>query len=558
MEMKAKFVSAIIVTMLLASIVSFIGFAYAHTATDPFVTDLIAGGGNPKSAIDVGDVLIWNDEDCLYVKYVITVDGWALAETHLAVATSLSGIPQTKTGNPIPGHFAYFTYHCPPVTEYVYQIPQTWADGATLYIAAHAKVVHIVHECIYVVSDPSVEWSSDGAAWFPTFACWVHPNWANIPGATWIWRTELTDPAWEYANVPDGGWYFKKAFTIPSSAYNIEASMVAANGDNAYRIAINGVSLVPDGEGAMSKDGPDNYEWSTIVNHAIPENTIVPGYNEIQLRAMNYFNWGDAYSNPAGLIFKMQLCYDYIDMEETAWGYGENFPGKNWATYITYGWEWSERWPETGTAYIGYEDWTGGDFDYNDFGMSMVVTEFKTPSGIEEIDIRCQGLVKLAGWHHKIHISLTDSVTAYVHLEEWDKTETTQYRSEDYTFTTGEIDVLLFDDTATDVGHITTVHITFEEPVTLTRAPPYDPYIYVINQNAEFHIGDAQLKTTPAGDAHLPYILDVPVTWLPPAEGCAIWDVYGYFDDFYVTGSPTDWYSYLTGPNPTVPYVPYP
>jgi hypothetical protein len=26
--------------------------AYAHTADDPFVTDLIAGGGNPASALD--------------------------------------------------------------------------------------------------------------------------------------------------------------------------------------------------------------------------------------------------------------------------------------------------------------------------------------------------------------------------------------------------------------------------------------------------------------------------------------------------------------------------
>ncbi|MEM2386334.1 MAG: hypothetical protein QXO67_05050, partial [Candidatus Bathyarchaeia archaeon] len=154
---------------------------------------------------------------------------------HLAVATSLAEIPQTKTGNPIPGKFQYSSYHDPSdfVTEYTYQIPLTWDTSKTLYIAAHAKVVHVSHECVTIVSDKSVEWSADGINWQPAVACWVHPNWADIEGATWIWRTQYTDPAWEYANVPDGGWYFRKAFTIPSTAFNIEADRVAANGDNA-------------------------------------------------------------------------------------------------------------------------------------------------------------------------------------------------------------------------------------------------------------------------------------------------------------------------------------
>lgn len=387
--MKAKIVVTImIVVMLFASVPYFIKSAYADVVT----VDLIAGGGNPASAITVGYVKVWNDLNYLYVKYVITEEGWYLTETHLAVATSLSGIPQTKTGNPIPGKFQYSTCHDPSdfVTEYTYQIPLAWDVGTTLYIAAHAKVVHVTHECVTIVSDESVEWSADGINWQPAVACWVHPYWEDIEGATWIWRTQYTNPAWEYENVPEGGWYFRKAFTIPSTAFNIEADVVAANGDNAYRIAINGKALNPEGEGAMSKDGPDNYEWSTIVNHEIPEGAVVPGYNEIQLRALNYFDWGDCFSNPAGLCFKMQLCYYYVDREETAWGFGKRFPGKNWATYFTYRVQpVIIRWPVEGTAYIGYEDWTGGDFDYNDFGMSMVVTETHTPSGVKAIDIRC-------------------------------------------------------------------------------------------------------------------------------------------------------------------------
>ncbi|MDH4137951.1 MAG: hypothetical protein OEW09_14715, partial [Anaerolineae bacterium] len=46
--------------------------------------DLIAGQN-----YDVGDVVVWGDGQTLYVKYVISVEGCLLAETHLAIADSL-------------------------------------------------------------------------------------------------------------------------------------------------------------------------------------------------------------------------------------------------------------------------------------------------------------------------------------------------------------------------------------------------------------------------------------------------------------------------------------
>ena len=115
------------------------GVAFAHRASDPYSTDLIAGGGNPKSAIDAGDVLVWNDADTLYVKYVTEGD-WCLAETLLAVGDELSDIPQTRKGSPIPGQFPYSEQHdC--VTEYTYEIPLEWDFDAELFIAAHAVVI---------------------------------------------------------------------------------------------------------------------------------------------------------------------------------------------------------------------------------------------------------------------------------------------------------------------------------------------------------------------------------------------------------------------------------
>jgi len=112
--------------------------AFAHTADDPFVTDLTAGGGNPKSAMDVGDVEVWNDGEYLYVKYVVTDEDWCLTETHLEVATAPEDIPQ-KNGNPIPGQFTHEGEHdCVAGVEY--KIDLSWAAGTALSIAAHGVV----------------------------------------------------------------------------------------------------------------------------------------------------------------------------------------------------------------------------------------------------------------------------------------------------------------------------------------------------------------------------------------------------------------------------------
>jgi hypothetical protein len=113
--------------------------AYAHTADDPFVTDLIAGGGNPASAIDVGDVLVWNDGEQLFVRYHVTAQDWCLTETHSHVATSADAIPQTKKGNPIPGKFDFSaTLDC--VASLTFVVPLTWGPGVELFIATHASL----------------------------------------------------------------------------------------------------------------------------------------------------------------------------------------------------------------------------------------------------------------------------------------------------------------------------------------------------------------------------------------------------------------------------------
>jgi hypothetical protein len=131
-----KLIQVLTVVSLMLALVPVV--AFAHTADDPFVTDLTAGGGNIKSAMDVGDVLVWNDGENLYVKYVVTDEDGCLTETHLEVATQLEDIPQ-KNGNPPPGQFTYEGEHdC--VADWTYTIPLSWVSGTEILIAAHGVV----------------------------------------------------------------------------------------------------------------------------------------------------------------------------------------------------------------------------------------------------------------------------------------------------------------------------------------------------------------------------------------------------------------------------------
>ncbi|MFW9962144.1 MAG: hypothetical protein ACFFCX_01145, partial [Candidatus Sifarchaeia archaeon] len=125
----------------------------AHTADDPLIIELIAGGGNEASAVDVGEVQVWNDGDYLYVKYVIDTDltpddpsddgvPTFIYETHLQIFTDdveFTDVPH-KNGNPIPGHFDYNIEHDPGVSEYTYQIPLDWNVDDEIFIASHAVV----------------------------------------------------------------------------------------------------------------------------------------------------------------------------------------------------------------------------------------------------------------------------------------------------------------------------------------------------------------------------------------------------------------------------------
>jgi hypothetical protein len=97
------------------------------------VKDLMAG-----QHINIGSVTVNNDMNNLYVTYN-TVENWYINELHLYVG-NLSGLPKTKSGNPIPGHFPYSKSFSNNTLSYTFVIPLSSISEDCYIIAAHSSV----------------------------------------------------------------------------------------------------------------------------------------------------------------------------------------------------------------------------------------------------------------------------------------------------------------------------------------------------------------------------------------------------------------------------------
>lgn len=190
-------------SLVLLSFLTLAGPALATTSVcgSATVTTLYAG-----RTIDAGTVRVSNDASNLYVEYS-TKNGWLLTETHLAIALTLAGIPQTKTGNPKVGNFPYQRTYNPPVASdtYVFSLDQLavslgldrFTCGSTsLVIAAHAVVVQL---------DGSGGTSHQETGW---------ANGPGFPGANWAtyfgYTIQCCPPAvilpGDFRTQTQGGW----------------------------------------------------------------------------------------------------------------------------------------------------------------------------------------------------------------------------------------------------------------------------------------------------------------------------------------------------------------
>jgi hypothetical protein len=135
----------------------------------------------------------------------------------------------------------------------------------------------------------------------PAVATWdAHPRWtARLTDATWIWDSYLEpDPRSDRTVV------FDRVFSLPSGATGLEGT-IAIGADNSYVCTLNG-------------DGADRLV-SAIETNYFMEDVRVFSVNDLLVGGDNLFqcevrNWGQpergtAYSNPAGLLYRMDISF---------------------------------------------------------------------------------------------------------------------------------------------------------------------------------------------------------------------------------------------------------
>lgn len=348
--------------------------------------------------IDIGSVTVTSDATYLYVTYHLDA-GWCMTQSHFAVATTSAALPQKK-GNAIPGKFPYGASYSPCATGDVALDPiqltgiTGWTPGATLYFAAHAAVNKIETRSVL----PTVTWTRS-----------AEPATANYPGygAQWdkadAFAIPLTNPviwdsgtyhaysgpgtapefaSWLYGVTdPIGGSYaeasdlrrFQASFEIPDECTITGVSMYTGDtpgipindnlyifvnsGDLAYwggtRVDAIGATFMGVAGQQAIRTTPVSQAYETdgwYIPGDFPELTgFVSGTNVIDIFTEENERWGGM-GKPT-----IELDCTYIADTETAWGDGEDFPGKNWATYFSI--------TPTQTDVTGSGVWLATDYD---------------------------------------------------------------------------------------------------------------------------------------------------------------------------------------------------
>lgn len=352
----------ILIAVLIFGLLCIAAPALAHTMADPYKTDLIAG-----QHIDAGDVLVWNDEEYLYVKYLAR-DGWCLAETHLAVAVDLAGIPQTgnnkapakngkapaksgkageTNGNPIPGQFEYGDEYDPCVGSDTFEIPLgEWAQGTELFIAAHAVVQKrggldclegiLPDRVTIVVRFPS---STQDPAYLPgvtvsggTTLDGTYPGWCVNTGTNIVQGKEYTAAVYSsYGSIPSGtidhpenldlvNWIINQGFV----------GKQGSNGTYTYGDVQRAIwRLVDDVPGYETYTGYDEDRVGEILAAANANGRgFKPGPGDLVAIVL---------VPEGGQVIIIVVPVPCGEGEETAWGAGTRFVEKgNWGTYFNY------------------------------------------------------------------------------------------------------------------------------------------------------------------------------------------------------------------------------
>jgi hypothetical protein len=392
-------------------------------------TDLIAGGGNPASAENVGEVSLFDNGDGTYDVTYHTTGDWYINEVHLQLACNSGDIPQTKNGNPIPGKFAYTDSGLSTQTYTFEDVEPLDGDGqpATcsadcLVVAAHAVVKDTSAVFCDLDTDEAIVYgierfsgdvyavnAIDGNSPIPELIFTISgvplgsakPNglaydslndrlyFCDYQPTTTLYFWDFGESVQKTAgslgdtDVANAGFYNGKYY------YIVGGNNAGGGTDDLYEVAFNADGTIAVGYPVKIADiASDVHGWTFNGDIAIKDGVIY-GWGKCDIHGKYEFFTYDLYTNvftvneTAFQAYSMQLAFGsdgtlyghesrdngnfYIvdttngnliglqmnpsgklftdcasglrcyNAEETAWGAGPEFLGKNWATYFECG-----------------------------------------------------------------------------------------------------------------------------------------------------------------------------------------------------------------------------
>jgi hypothetical protein len=168
----------------------------AHTEASPYIVDLIADGGSSATATDVGNVSVWNDGDKLHVKYEITDLDWIITETHLYAGKNVS--PTSA-----PGQFPYDDDDAASVSDTVvtYAIPLDDIDAYSMQVNKKGKPTGVM------IADGTPGVGPCNDVYIATHAVVVKETTTELVTNGGFETPEVTAvQGWDIFDSPAGGW----------------------------------------------------------------------------------------------------------------------------------------------------------------------------------------------------------------------------------------------------------------------------------------------------------------------------------------------------------------
>ena len=321
------------------------GGAYGNTALELALPDNCYANPDIRSMcagqfMDVGNVVVTNDADSLYVFFEVLEPNWYLAETHVAAGE----ISVNNSGNPVPGKFPYSCeLNGSLETECMVEIPLSdlGADVEEVEIAAHASVFELAGDgcgsatqmASEIVSAPEDQGLRNDDT--PVLAQRSIPEAVYLAGDVDVDDEDYTGfYSLGFGGMLEVGFGFPvynapgmdvciQEITIGRGSYPEESADVAGVSDEIATFADSVTSrAVPDGKACVDLDE----DQMTADSVRITDTTFEPFPR----------NQADGYD-----IDWVGACYLYLG-DETAWGAacgdgGDQIADKgNWATKFTY------------------------------------------------------------------------------------------------------------------------------------------------------------------------------------------------------------------------------